>query len=611
MKGIAARIEWGRERTYDEVVGGMLARMRRRGPDGAAQVQLGECGLGQCGLATVRDEGTEPVVRDGCAIVADARIDNRRELEAELGGGHRCDGSLILSAYLRWGEHCAERLIGDFAFIIWDERTDRLVCARDPFAVRPLYYHLDRAGFRAASSMQALFADPRVDRKPCHDAIALFIAHAYDENGATLYQNVFALPAAHVMVVDKGRNRLARYWEPDPHRRLQADDDEGYARQLTAAFREAVQCRMRASGPIAVHVSGGMDSSSIACQAELLRREGHGTSAPATIAHLEYPGMECDESRYSRDVAEKWRLPAINARPLGDATVTKPRVLHDDPDIYYDPRICMWTPLFRAAADRGMRVMLTGEGGDLCLRGPNADLAHMLRTGQLLRTARAVGLHRGFMSGEAWSKLYYRALRPNLPEAALLSLRHSLGRPAPQALLEPHYQQVVDDRMAPRVTAARAFPDPASLTCRVIEGSLLQMAHSLLDRVAAAHGFEYRHPFLDRRLVELLIALPTAQKHVGGWKKSKPVLRRAMRQLVPQSILRRRDRTEFTCYVREVLFRQHKDVLGHLFADSRLVAARIIPQQLARAIQQGNDCGQLTYVKDVIGMEIWLRTTTG
>ena len=589
----------------------MLAKMRRRGPDGARHEVAGPCAIGQCLLATTPEDGLSvPPVRLGSLlVVADARLDNRDELleRLELADTSICDTGLIAHAYRRWGDGVAAKLLGDFAFIVWDAVERRLVAARDPLAVRPLYYSVLPNSFVAGSTMQALFAAPGVTRAPAHEQLALFIEHEYEENGFTLYRDVHALPAAHTLIVTPRRLRLECFWRPDPWRRLPRGDDQAHAEQLAEVFREAVRCRLRSSRPLGAHLSGGLDSSSVVAQTEQLRREGHGPQPKPTALHLEYPGMPCDEGTYSGAVSARWQLPVVNALALASVDKTRPRVLHEDPDIYYDPRLCMWAPLFKAAQDRGIRTLLTGEGGDLCLRQTYADLAGELRQRRVGVVLHHTGLGRRPWSPRAWRRAWYLAVRPLVPPSVVATARALARRKPPPTLLTDHYAARVGAfRLERSVTGE--YPDAVTATlCRGVESSLIHLLHALYDRVAAAHGMEYRHPFLDRRLIELLLAMPPTQRHAIGQVKSKPVLRRAMRRLLPPRVLHRSDTAEYSCYTRKVLFEQHQAVLSGLFDDSRLVEARIIPPGVARAIARGSDCNSLIHV---IGMEIWLRTTS-
>src|SRR5262249_55056052 len=126
--------------------------------------------------------------------------------------------ALILEAYERWGEACPSKLLGDFAFVIWDGVRRILFCARDHLGVRPLYYHHDAASFRCASEMDALFADRRVPRRPDLRSVALFVVMAYAEDEATLYEGVSALPAGCSLTVADGAVRVRSYWKPDSPR---------------------------------------------------------------------------------------------------------------------------------------------------------------------------------------------------------------------------------------------------------------------------------------------------------------------------------------------------------------------------------------------------------
>jgi len=171
----------------------MITALAHRGPDGVGTWNAGPAALAHAALWTTPQarRARQPLVDDaGYVITADARLDNRRDLLAELGPTDRAPGAvsdaeLILRAYVRWGEDCAPKLIGDFAFAIWDISRRRLFCARDHIGVKPFYYHATPTLFLFASEIKALLTSPAVPYRLDPQRVADHLAGFFDDRVST------------------------------------------------------------------------------------------------------------------------------------------------------------------------------------------------------------------------------------------------------------------------------------------------------------------------------------------------------------------------------------------------------------------------------------------
>ena len=159
---------------------------------------------------------------DSLVITADARIDNREELCSLLGLKDKLtfnqtpDSEFILAAYEKWGENCVEKLLGDFSFVIYDSIKKQLFCGRDHFGVKPLYYFLSDRLFVFGSEIKAILAIKEVPNCLNEVKIADFMLEMFEDKTRTFYQNIFRLPPAHTLIVNREEVRLKRYWSPDP-----------------------------------------------------------------------------------------------------------------------------------------------------------------------------------------------------------------------------------------------------------------------------------------------------------------------------------------------------------------------------------------------------------
>ena len=287
----------------------MTDAIARRGPDGAGTWLNGSVGLGHRMLCTTPEALRErQPLRDESGqvcLVLDGRVDNREDLGKALEAKgitlrDRTDAELVLKAYLQWGEDAPVRILGDFAFAIWDGRHRALFCGRDIFGIRPFNYYRGGNFVLIASELHQLFYDPRVKRIANEGMVAEYLSVQITHCEETLWEGILRLPAAHLMWVRSSGIEKRRYWDFDLSKEIRYKTDEAYASHFLELFREAVRCRLRSYGPIGSYLSGGLDSSSVSVIAnELLRKQGRTEALDAFS--LVFPGMSCDESEYIQE----------------------------------------------------------------------------------------------------------------------------------------------------------------------------------------------------------------------------------------------------------------------------------------------------------------------
>lgn len=210
----------------------------------------------------------------GLAVAFWGRLDNRPALIAQLEAGRAAlDDELIAMAWLKWGEHCPERLVGDFAFAVLSPETGTLFLTRDVMGVKPLFYRTDADGLAFASSAAAFKALQIGDLTPDRDWMARFLLEVSFSHDGTAYRELKKLPPAHCLTFTAGgRTSLRRYHHFEDDAPLERTRDARHLEAYQAAWREAVACRMPAHGPIGTENSGGLDSGSVT--AELARQLG-------------------------------------------------------------------------------------------------------------------------------------------------------------------------------------------------------------------------------------------------------------------------------------------------------------------------------------------------
>lgn len=534
----------------------MTDRMAHRGPDGVGHWTDGPVALGHRMLHTTPEalQEKQPLTNElgDLCLTLDGRVDNRDELRRELEArGFRLrtdtDAELVLRAYQCWGEACPAKIIGDFAFALWDRRKRHLFCARDPLGVKPFTYYCDGRTFVFGSELRPLFEEPSVRREPNEGMIGEYLAAAITSQEETLWQGILRLPPAYRLVVrTDGTLRKERYWDIDPEPETGYLRDDELAEHFRQVFQEAVRCRLRSQAPVGADLSGGLDSSSVVCVGRQLHRNGTIPENGFETFSVTFPGLHCDETPWIQDVVRMWDVKS-NLVPWGPIEPSHYRnaalASLDFPG--YPNGAGMSHGYHSLARSKGIRVLLSGVGGDDWLTGAPAHYARLLRGGAcraLLREA----LSEARVSGvrEAMITLARYGLAPLLPPRLELA-----GRAIVTAYRIP---RSLDLRFARRIGLAQRLAAEAAATSRH-GGSLIRWgprsgwqvyAGEVEDRVAAALGLEQRHPFLDRRVVEAALRIRADWHWDSG--RTKRLLRLAMRGILPEGVRTRTTKAHFS-----------------------------------------------------------------
>jgi asparagine synthase (glutamine-hydrolysing) len=517
-----------------------------RGPD-AQQVWIeGHIGFGHTLLKTTDESEHEhqPFTLDGKVwIVADCRVDGRHDLIARLrphGNEDLADPTdveLILRTYLSWGEDCVERLLGDFAFAIWDAPRQRLFCARDHMGVKPLYYAHVGPFVVFSNSIDCVRQHPAVSNRLNDLAIADFLV--FDENqepGTTCFSDIRRLPPAHLLQCHDGIVSTRRYWALNVTEPVQFKTDREYVERFQNLLNKAVADRMRTSS-VGVMMSGGLDSTAVAATAKRLlapTRDETGLFAKTVVVDCLIPDSE---RHYAGLAASALNIPiefqtADNCQLFGHAIKPEYRAPIPEHSAWPDHI----SDVLRSIAVKS-RVALTGQGGDPGFSSRiTAHFLDLLRGKQIIRAAKDAAR---YLSAEGrFSRLYLRG------RWRLFFSTKDPFRPYPEWLNEDLALQLkLRDRWMtygiPGWRAARlreanlvAFRPEASF---VMSHVSWQNLFEELDPGVTRVPVEVRHPFFDVRLVAFLLGLPRLP-----WCCDKELLRQSIGGVLPDAVRLRR-----------------------------------------------------------------------
>lgn len=531
----------------------MLAAMAHRGPDGCGRWIGGSTALGHLAFHTTPESRghSQPIIDQeaGNALTFDGRIDNRDELAAALRArGSRLargdDAELALRAYQCWDEAALERIEGDFAFALLDERKRELVCARDHAGIVPFYYYCDGATFLAASELHALFEYPAVPREPNEGFIGEYLTGNLFNRAETLYQRIMRLEPAHLLSVRRGAATPRKYFELTPETPIRYRDDREYADHFREIFSEAVRRRMRTITPVGANLSGGLDSTSVTgMAARLIRDDAAIVPGFETFSNL-FSEPTADERAYSEEAARFCRVE--NHRIHGgvidlSSYIGEIRRYRDFPGA---PNSVSYLALRRLAAHKGIRVMLTGTGGDQWMSGPECYYADLIRQG---RFAELIGVvaRDGGPARRKIPQLVKKGLWPLTPRPMRRAIRRYVLRRQPfPSTIKPEFARKI--RLADRIAEKRRPPGMSFGDAAIHEAfndPFAAHAFEISNRGAAAQRIEERHPFYDLRVIRFCMNIPDEQR----WRRGliKHVLRQAMRGLIPELVRRRTDKAYF------------------------------------------------------------------
>jgi asparagine synthase (glutamine-hydrolysing) len=518
-------------------------------PDGGAADTVGFAHR-RLSIIDLTPTGDQPMIDAAgeLALVYNGEIYNYVELRAELATrGHAFRGTgdteVLLGAYREWGRDCVERLVGMWAFALLDTRAQTLLLSRDRFGIKPLYWAALGDGIAFASEIKALLA-AGVAREPDERAVRRYLLTGRtDETAGSFFAAVRQLPAAHDALVDLREPvrelRPRRYWEPPAPSdggRAPRDDAERFA----ALLRDAVRVHARSDVPVGSCLSGGLDSSAVVCVAEELRRD----DAIPSYAHrgVSYvPGdAALSERPYMAAVARHTGIDVTYVEPsLEDVVAGVPAIVRQQDEPFGSASIVAQWFVFAAARREGLKVMLDGQGADEYLAGYLGYLR--TRAAELAARRRALALTRLAVGARRRTGGWPLGGR----EALGLALA---GQSANGAAGEP---PTAIELLAP---ALRADVEPSDWLVEPsdsLESTLRRHLTTLglpallrfEDRNSMAHSIEARVPFLDHRLVEYALRLPSASKLRGAETKS--VLRRALAGTLPEEVRARRDKVGF------------------------------------------------------------------
>lgn len=622
MSGICGIVGAGED--VGEGLARLMAAGMHRGPHGSGTRELRGAALGHHRLDVQRagcDEAQPLCAPPARAwITFDGEIHNPRELARRVSQDTGTDLTaasfprLVLAAYQAFGPGSLEHIDGIFAFAIWDELTQTLFCARDRLGIKPFFYARWRGRFAFASEITQLLALPGFPRRPNETMIADYLVADISLREDSFFEGIHRLPAGKYALVGGTDVEVRQYWDLDPARRTELANADEYGEQFRHLLLRSIEKNMNVAAPLASALSGGLDSSSIVCVADAVRRS-RGETAPMETFSLAFEDKLVDESEHVRAVGAATNIAHNQYYADHENLFAHLRTVQErQAEPMRSLGIVLFWRLKQIAADKGIRVIMSGMGADEVLGGINLYyLADLLREGRwrtLSQTLDALVARDPYalrMSKPDYLKVF--AVIPLMPPSLRRAWKHLRGHPYPDFIAPSLARRVALDR---RIVARRPtrFPDQFRQTAyEAVQHHYTALLLHYEDANNAGFGLESRFPFLDRDLVEFLFSIPAAQK-VDRDGVAKVVLRNGMRGVLPESVRTRVDKGFIDRSVDHWLGHEYKDIVervlwGRPLTDSGWLDMTRV-QQMYRHYQVTAE-GRLPIWK-CFNLGLWLET---
>jgi len=548
----------------------------------------------------------QPYAIGRAAITFDGRLDNRDDLRLILGDASRGDSSdpaLALAAYQKYGLDGLVRLIGDWSAAIYDTERKQLVLASDFAGTRSLFYCVGEGKILWSTRLKPLveWTQPPVD--PDEQFVAGFLLRG-GSPGRTPYRGVQSVPPGCCLVASRDGIRSHRFWKPPVDSSIRYSRETEYEERLRELFRDAVRCRLLTDFPVLSELSGGLDSSSIACVASRLLRDGAADAPRFVTVSYEHEGS-LDRRFYERVGAwcefEGVRLSTAEHRFVAEQSVG-------------DALPAFWDELRHAVGAEALRIgartILTGNLGDLIMGNWWDDSAQI--AGLLRRLKLAASLRESL----AWSKALHRPIYGVLWRALLMALPARMVQSRTELFEESADPSASREDSLTAAFRARTEGDDL-FSCDWMEARPEQRKHIHgmcefleLRRLQAPEPLthiSFTHPFAHRPLVEYMVSIPA--RIACGPKEPRRLMRRAFRDFWPQELRGRQSKGPFDGVFLDALRPLLPSLASQVEELQMVQRGYVDPAHLKGRLQRlelGQECNG-AQLRNLILLELWLR----
>lgn len=580
------------------------ATLAHRGPDDSGSYYDENMGMHfrRLSIIDASSKGHQPMMSgDGrFVIVLNGEIYNYRELREELKNiGHVFSGDsdteVLLKCYEEYGDSCIGRIRGMFAFVVWNRKTKTVTAFRDRIGIKPLYIY-EGEQIVMASEIKAILEYDRKAKVLDENSVFKYISRCWvDDSNDTFYKKVKSVPQASMLKVKEGRIEKSVYWalEAGKGRLFGADE-------LRERFEEMVRLHLRSDVPLAATLSGGMDSTSIVAVASRVMENSERLKAFSVM-----PPDTVDESFWINKVAEKTGIEHlyldIDWSKMKD-TVDEVIRFHDEP---FQTSSCIYQYLLRReVSQRGIKVLLVGEGGDEVLGGYRRLFYPYLHS----------------LAEDGRDDLYLEALNGSEEFMGLPGRSVALGLENYRNVLKDGrsgqenisaYALLGDDfvKRHTGIMEAQAYPAAIGEYKNYFFAHLIQHIFirdipyvlRMEDRNSMAHGIEARVPLLDHKFMELVFSYDYAEFMKGGINKA--MLRKAMMPYLPREVVERKSKSQRPGNDAHIMYKILKDEMGDILGSGKFYGSGYWMKDIKNIFKE--DCSRINYERAVVWFRVY------
>jgi asparagine synthase (glutamine-hydrolysing) len=536
---------------------------------------------------------------DGSVCLWDGRLDNRRRLLDKTGLPSDCaDAAVALACYRKKEIEGLREILGDWSLCIWDALRREIVLASDYAGIRPLYYHLGDHALCWSTSLTDLVRWLGINELD-ETYVGGFLLRG-DAASRTLYAGILSVPAGHAISIGPGKCVDRAFWSLPVEQETRYPDEGRYQERLAELFRESVRTRLATATPTCAELSGGLDSSSVVCMADQLRRESAQPS-PALIT-FSYTQENSPDERFFREVEKSCDV-TPHRLELREYPAIAPGVMGTAPEIW-EPR---YRSLARQMAELGANVLLTGQFGDFVMGNTPDDtgqVAELLAHGHFVRAARTAYGWAHAMQAPIYPILWRGAREAFSQWTPPTDPNESVG--AIPMLTDDSFTPAFRARIAPPALDGSLTRIPAGRRRRFRAAAHLLRSRKLQTPEALQH-ISYTHPFAHRPLLEFMLTVPAHIVVAPG--QPRRLMRRAFTELLPAAVLNRKSKGSYTSTYRDSFLPLATALLQGAGKIQLVERGYLERESLLNRLEnytKGFDCNE-TQLRQVLALEFWLR----
>lgn len=508
-----------------------------------------------CGLLYVTKENENEVLPyydndQGVFITADAILDNRedliKKLTLESWKDIITDSQIILKAYKKWKYKCVDYLLGDFAFVIWDENNKEIFCVKDCVGTRTLYYKVKEKSFSFATLIDSIYENEEFNERWLSDLIALPVVLHHSESEETIYEDIYEVPPATYVIINKDGIKKIKYWDAvKDSKKIKFNSEDEYIEEFKNIFKEAVRCRLRTNHNIGISMSGGMDSTSVGCvSAKILKKENRNlisfTSVPMTSYCDTSNNCEIsDETEYVEEIKKIYDNIEVNycRSEERDSLTDMDKIIDVLEQPYKTYQNMFWcTEIMKRAADNGCKVLLTGQFGNFTISYGDffTNMKTLLNRKRIIKFVKEIRgcskLHN--ISNFFTLKQVLKMIKPNIFNIRHNECAETFNKSPLNTYLISKWNIIERFKKEGLALEAKKFNDMYYERKFMTNSRMFTQIGTIETKLSLANGLIERDPTKDKRVIEFCFGINEDQYVKNGLDRY--LIRRAMKGIIPE-----------------------------------------------------------------------------